>query len=461
MAEKVGELYYSVTLDTGEMIAGQRRVQRELDKTASDLASLKPKLTATAAAVAALAGAYAALKLAKLADEFRLLGARVEIAAGGIQAGADAMRDLIAISQRTATSLAGNAEVFQRLNQSILQMGGTQRDTLQITELLGKAIKVSGASATEAKSAMLQFGQALGSGKLQGDELRSLMENAPYLMKQLADGIGVPVGALKDLGEQGRLTSDVVTNALVKAADKIDQDFKKVPLTIEAALTVAQDQAGLAALKFDELTGSSATLAGVTKGVGEVLDALALQFGAATTEADKLGRSNTVQSWADSTVTALSYVADAGDFVVRVFKQAGLLIGGLLASSTALLAGEAKSAKMILEETFNDIKANSDRMYAGRKIRQRQEALASTPEADRLDRMAAGGGRASSKLSAPVGGGKKDTKKTATGKKFDSDGYLADLEAKSADAWERIDIIEQEPSAFGRSLRAARSTKAR
>lgn len=117
------------------------------------------------------------------------------------------MRALEEMSRRTQTAVADNAAVFSRLNQSLIQMGGTQEDTLRLTELLGKAVKVSGGSAQEASAAMLQFGQALGSGKLAGDELRSLMETAPYLMRQLADGIGVPVGSLKKLGEEGKLTA--------------------------------------------------------------------------------------------------------------------------------------------------------------------------------------------------------------------------------------------------------------
>ena len=153
------------------------------------------------------------------------------------------MNRLVDISKRTNTAVADNVVVFTRLNQSLMQMGGNQEDTLRITELLGKAIKVSGASAEEAKSAMLQFGQALGSGKLQGDEFHSLMENAPYLMKQLAAGIGVPIGALKNLSTQGKLTADVVVNALSKSAGQIESDFSKFPQTVGGAFTVAEDAA--------------------------------------------------------------------------------------------------------------------------------------------------------------------------------------------------------------------------
>lgn len=286
MTEAVGKLYYEVALETRKLIEEARAVEKRLERLAdqggASIDSLASKFNAIAQAVKIYAAALAAVKVVQLADEIRMLGARVEVAAGSVEAGAAAFEDLVSISRRTQSSLEGNIEVFNRLNQSILQMGGTQADTLHITELLGKAIKVSGASATEAKAAMLQFGQALGSGKLQGDELRSLMETAPYLMQQLADSIGVPRGALKKLGEEGKLTADVVTNALAKAASKIDDDFKKLPQTFEAALVVAQDQAALAALAFDELTGGSSALAGVTRGVAEVMQQLAAQFTQAT-----------------------------------------------------------------------------------------------------------------------------------------------------------------------------------
>lgn len=389
MSELVGRIHYEVDLDTRKMVDGQRRASRELD-------GLGTKLTVTAAAVGVLAAALTALKIGKLADEILLLSSRVEVAAGNIESGAAAMSALVDISRRTQTSLAGNIEVFARLNQSILQMGGTQRDTLMLTELLAKAIKVSGASATEAKSAMLQFGQALGSGKLAGDELRSLLETAPYLMRQLADGIGVPVGALKDLGEQGKLTADVVTAALTKAAAKIDEDFRKFPQTIESAMVVAQDQAALAALKFDQLAGSSATLTGVIKGVGEVLDKLADQFGAANTEAGNLGRNQAISTWADKTRTVLSYVVDAADLawqtlsvlgrnVAFVFQGVGSEIGGIGAQIAAVMRGDFAGAKAIgdamkadaeqrrRELDAKDAETLRDRKLAGQQMREAWE----------------------------------------------------------------------------------------
>lgn len=449
MAEKVGEIFFDVTLETGQMIDGSRKVQRETDK-------LEARFTAVAAAAAVMAAALAAVKIANLADEFRLLGARVEVAAGSVEAGGAAMSELADISRRTQSSLTGNIEVFTRLNQSLKQMGGTQADTLQLTELLAKAIKVSGASAVEAKSAMLQFGQALGSGKLAGDELRSLLETAPYLMKQLADGIGVPVGSLKKLGEEGKLTADVVTSALGKAAAQIDADFQKFPRTIESAMVVARDQAALVALKLDELTGASAALTGAAKGLGDVLERAAAQFGALNEQAGAMGRNDAVSAWANITRTALSYVVDAADVtwqalsvlgrnVKFVFEGIGAEIGGIGAQVAAVARGDFSGAVAIGQEMKAD---------AERRRKELDEADAKTlSRAKSMGQQmreawssGAGGGRglvnptaAPSKLAAPSAGAA-DPK----GSKFDAAGYLAGLERATLDGVARIDTIERE-----------------
>ncbi|MDH4482690.1 MAG: tape measure protein [Rhodoferax sp.] len=448
MAEKVGEIFYNVTLDTREMIEGQRKIDRELKNTTGSLDGLSTKLTATAAAVAVLAAGFAAVKLAKLADEFRLLGARIEVAAGSIDSGSAAFADLVKISRETQSSLAGNIEVFARLNQSILQMGGTQQDTLRLTELLAKAIKVSGANAVEAKSAMLQFGQALGSGKLAGDELRSLLENAPYLMRQLADGIGVPVGALKQLGEEGKLTADVVTNALSKAAAQIDEDFKKFPQTIESAMVVAQDAAAMAILKFDELTGTSAALTGVTKGLGDVFTELGKQIGAANDQAGNLGRNESVANWAKLTRTEFSYLIDVADVVWQtlsvlgrnvafVFDGIGKEIGGIGAQVAAVLRGDFAGARAIGDAMKADSEARRKALdEADAKTLNRAKTFGKQMR-EAWD-QGAGAGRGSvnptaapSQLKAPAATGDKKNQ-GAAGPKFDQQAYLSDLRKAQA-----------------------------
>jgi len=438
VAEKVGELYYDITLDTAKMIDGQRKVDGALRKTTGSLDAFEARLSQITAAIKIYATALAVIKSAKLADDMRLLASRVQVAAGSFDSGTVAMQRLIAISRETQTTVEANAAVFARLNQSILQMGGTQNDTLRLTELLAKAIRVSGASAVEAKSAMLQFGQALGSGKLAGDELRSLLENAPYLMRQLADGLGVPIGALKQLGEDGKLTADVVMAALGKAATQIEADFAKFPQTVGGAFDVAVDAALRANEKFDQLTGTSTALTGVTKGLGEVLDKLADQFGAANDEAGTLSRNEKIKSWADSTKVVLSYVVDAADFIVRGFKQIGIGLGGLAASAGAVMEGNFSGARTILSSLLDDIKAVNRDPLAGKQLRD-------------LWNAGAGGGRgfinpapAASTLKAPPGAGGGGKPKKSAAEKFDSEAYLAELRKAQATEMGVINETEAE-----------------
>lgn len=449
MAEKVGELFYDVTLETAQGIRRSRDMQRENARTGDSFDALTPKITSIVRAIQIYAAALAVVKSSQAADEVRLLGARVEVAAGSVERGTQAMRELVDISTRSRSAVGDNVQVFARLNQSILQLGGTQKDTLELTELLGKAIAVSGASAQEKSSAMIQFGQALGSGKLAGDELRSLLENAPYLMRQLADGLGVPIGALKRLGEDGKLTSDVVVKAMQKAANTIEADFKKLPVTLDSAMTVSADALRRFNAATDEASGKTLALTGVVQGAGEVFDLLALRINQASEKQDALGKSTTIQTWKDNTVTALSYVLDAADFVVRGFQQIGLVIyRTALAAKAAATGGfaEARDELALLKKELLDI---GSAQYAGARIRQQVAALATgTDGSDRLDRLGRGGagtgGRSS--LRGGGGGGAKD--------KFDDAAYLAGLAQVHAEGLEKINLAEAEALRKNAQLRA-------
>jgi len=399
--------------------------------------------------------AMATLKSAQAADDMRLLAARVQVASGSIEAGASAMAELEAISRRTQTSIEANAEVFTRLNAAMKSMGGTQADTLRLTETLGMAIKVSGASAVEAKAAMLQFGQALGSGKLAGDELRSLMETAPYLMRQMADAMGVPVGSLKQLGEQGKLTADVVASAMQKAASQIKRDFEQFPQTFDAAITVMSDAAARANSKLDELTGTSAALTGATKGLGEVLDELAKQFGAANEQAGALGRNDSIKTWGENARTVLSYVVDGLDVISQTFIVVGRNLTFMAESVYAEVKGIGSQVVAVAQGDFSKASAIGDAMKAAAEKRRAEldaadaKTLGRAMLAGQAMRKAweqgAGGGRGiinpsgeASKLSAPAGTG---SKKAAT---FDQAAYIADLRKAQASEINVINETETE-----------------
>ncbi len=477
MAENVGSLFYDVTLETADLLRKAKQaaesalgIGKGVDKATAatgrfvdasgrlreangrfvatgqaaasmgaSVESAALKFNSIVSAIQVYAAALAVVKASKAADEVRMLGARVEVAAGSVEKGTAALRELNAISERTRTAVGDNAAVFARLNQSILQLGGTQRDTLELTELLGKAITVSGASAQEKSAAMLQFAQAIGSGKLAGDELRSLLENAPYLMRQLADGLGVPIGALKQLGEEGKLTSDVVLKALGSAADKIEADFKRLPVTLDGALTVTADALRRLNQAQDEASGGTLALTGLVQGAGEAFDLLATQINAASDKQDALGKSTIIQQWKDNTVQALSYVVDAGEVVVRTFRAIGLVIYNAGAAAAQAAGGDFAAARSQLQGMVADLDELQTKRFSGAAMRDQISALAT----DRLARGGAGtGGR--SNLRGGGGGGTKD--------KFDDRSYLAGLERQATEGAAKIDAIEREALAKNEAL---------
>lgn len=454
MAEQVGAIYFDVAFETRKLLDGQKKIDQSLQQTSGRMDAFQGKVTAVASAVGVLGAALAAVRVAKMADELRLLEVRVQVAAGGLKEGAAAMLELEAISKRTQTSVAANAEVFTRLNSAMKAMGGTQAQTLALTETLAQAIKVSGASAVEAKAAMLQFGQALGSGKLAGDELRSLMESAPYLMKQMADAIGVPVGSLKKLGEEGKLTADVVAAAMLKASKQIQEDFNKLPKTFSDALTQLENAALRANKQLDEMSGASAVLAGVTRGLTDVVNQLVSEVSGLDKEAEAVGRNKAISDWASDTRVALSYLLDAADVLWQtlsvlgrnvsfVFKGIWTEIGGIGAQVAAVMRGDFEGARAIGEQMKADAAQRRAELDAADKA---TLSRAQTMGARMREAWARGAGgelmgppKPQPKLK-PNGGGE-DGKK---GAKFDEAAYLSDLRKAQASEINAINETEAE-----------------
>ena len=144
-----------------------------------------------------------------------------------------AQQKIIDIASSSRSTLAEVGNLYGRIAFATETLGTSQSDVSKMTETLSKAFKLSGKTALEAQSAVTQFTQALSSGVLQGDELRSLRENAPEIARAIADSFGVTVGALKELGAEGKLTADKIVPAILDASDKIDARFATTRKTFE------------------------------------------------------------------------------------------------------------------------------------------------------------------------------------------------------------------------------------
>ena len=211
-------------------------------------------------------------EIIQIADAWNMMSARLKLATAGSREYTVAQKELFAIAQRIGVPIQETATLYGKLQQAVRMLGGEQQDALSLTESISQALRISGASATEAQSALLQFGQALASGVLRGEEFNSVVENSPRLAKALADGLNVPIGRLRKLAEEGRLTADVVVNALMSQKDKLAAEYAQLPMTVSQAFTRLSNAFGQWISKLDESTGFTKKLAEALTWLSENLD---------------------------------------------------------------------------------------------------------------------------------------------------------------------------------------------
>jgi len=164
-------------------------------------------------------------------------------------------------AQRTGTSLQSTVDTFARIGFAAKDMGATTNQVVRLTETVQKLGRVGGATGSELSAGMLQLGQALASGRLNGDELRSILENLPLVARAIAENLGVGVGQLRAMGAAGELTSQKVFDALLAASAKADEQFAKLPVTMEQAAQKAANAWTYFANALNDATGFSNALA--------------------------------------------------------------------------------------------------------------------------------------------------------------------------------------------------------
>ena len=162
-------------------------------------------------------------------DEAMMINSRIGMMNDGLIKHYELQKKILQMANDTRSGYAETVDMMSKLTMS--GAFDSTKGVMDFTEQINKAIRISGGTEEMNKSAMLQLSQALGSGVLQGDELRSLSENAPYLMKVLADGLGVARGELKGMGADGELTTDVIIQAFENQKDVINSTFENIPRT--------------------------------------------------------------------------------------------------------------------------------------------------------------------------------------------------------------------------------------
>ncbi|WP_249451942.1 tape measure protein, partial [Acinetobacter indicus] len=240
----------------------------------SELQGLKTGFNALTGALAALGIGVTASEIAQTADAYKNLSGRISIAIGDHGNLEKAMDDVKNVAIATNSNLEATGELYARLTKIGQEMKWPQEQALALTETINKAIQVGGGSAASNEAAITQLNQALGSGVLRGDEFNSMMEQSPRLAQALADGLDVTTGKLRELAGEGKLTTEVVTQALLSQSEKITAEFDKFPATIGASIENLKTAWTVYIGEADAATGASTKVAEAIKFVAENLDTI-------------------------------------------------------------------------------------------------------------------------------------------------------------------------------------------
>lgn len=180
-------------------------------------------------------------EVVKLADEYQNVAARLSIVTNSTNELAQVQTKLFNVSQETRTSFAATGNLYFRLATATQDLGTSQGQLINLVDKINKALIISGTSGSTAAGAIEQLSQALGANQLRGQEFNAVNEQANRIIRALADGLGVTIAELREMANQGGISTEVFIRGFTKGAEKLEEEFAKVPLTIQQSLTVAEN----------------------------------------------------------------------------------------------------------------------------------------------------------------------------------------------------------------------------
>ena len=334
---------------------------RELKKTGDTAKGVRRVLTQLFGAIGV---GVAIREIAQMADTYQNFQNRLKLVTTDTANLKDVTEELFRTANETRSSFAGTAELFTRVSIATKNLGRSQKEVIDFTSTLNKAVILSGTTAAEAKNGIIQLSQGLASGALRGDELRSVLEQLPAVAQAIANSMGITRGKLREMGEQGKITADIVIDAMAKAANKIDADFAGTIPTISQSFQVLGNEVTKMIGGINEASGIFSSfasgillLAQNIETIIKVLAALALGFIAVKVQARLAGVS--VVGFAAKAKLAIATISPLVAGFGFLAVGAAELTDWLTKSTSALDALEAKVAKMT---EMQKLEANFERM---------------------------------------------------------------------------------------------------
>lgn len=281
MSEKAGEIYYDIEADVSGLLKAQGKANKSLDSIGNSATNAAKRMDELQTNINRVAGAIAASLVVDwgkaflvAADNMSQLNARIERLTGSATTASQTMQNLIRISSATGGSLQDTAKLWETLSTALRDTGATNGQIIQLTETLQKIGRIGGSSTEEMANALRQFGQSISSGTVRAEEFNSILEQMPELARQIAAGMGVSIGELRQLMLDGKLTAEDALNAIQKQTGSVNAEFEKLPRTLSQANTALTNSFLSMIDSVNQATGASTGLVAVIDSMTAALDRL-------------------------------------------------------------------------------------------------------------------------------------------------------------------------------------------
>ncbi|MER5012481.1 tape measure protein [Morganella morganii] len=245
---QVGEIVYQVQMDVAQLLTSQRQLDQRLrsmeggfNRTTTAVNGTERSMAALSRVAASLTAYLSVSAVTSYAEAWTVLNNKLVNSIKTGETLAVVNQRVFDIAQNSRSSLDGIATLYSRLERAMRSAGLSGQELGQITTTISKAMTVSGATAAESEGALIQLSQALASGVLRGQEFNSMSEQAPALMKGLADSIGVSIGELRKMAGEGKLTTDVLLKAFREMGPTIEREFANTTQTMSQSLQIASN----------------------------------------------------------------------------------------------------------------------------------------------------------------------------------------------------------------------------
>ena len=263
-ALSLGEIVVSVKSDTSHLVKGFKRAESTVSKSARTMATAIKTLTA---AYIGLNAIDLAKSMGRQIDTMTLIDTKLKLATKSTEELTTAQNALFKISQETRTTLTGSVDLFERLTRSTRDYSIEQKEILELTRTINKAMIISGGTAESMNASIIQLGQAFSADfQSVGQELASIREQTPRLYQAFLEGTGKTSKEFKKLAEDGELSTKIILEALQSQGIAVNEEFQKVNKTIDQSSTNAQSAILRIIGEFDKVVDVTGSVTGAIDG---------------------------------------------------------------------------------------------------------------------------------------------------------------------------------------------------